>query len=309
MSRIPYDASKESLYNPGNAKDFFNAAWQLDWSDPNILCAEMARLAYVKYQDDLISYLARTGFELHLTLGYEANGTQVFIAKSKPDSPQSSLIIAFRGTEGKDPSDLIADVDLRHKPWTDVHGGRLGRVHRGFAEALVDERNEGNILIPLQQALEPLIGSYTTVLITGHSLGAALAILTAAYFQPLVWAEKIRLFTFGSPLVGDMEFSEQVCDLRHQRWVDCCDIVTRIPPESLNYRHVGNLNYLNRNGERIDDPSSAITVEDYRAATSRYLVDLAWRTGNVPVRDLADHSPINYLSGVSNFRVSPTPDL
>ena len=37
--------------------------------------------------------------------------------------------------------------------------------------------------------------------------------------------------------------------VRHLRWVDNNDIVTRVPPRWLRYRHVGNRMYLDSNGD------------------------------------------------------------
>ncbi|TAN67494.1 MAG: hypothetical protein EPN17_11000 [Methylobacter sp.] len=304
MSRIPYDASKESLYQPGNAKDFFCSDWDLNLSDHNILCAEMARLAYVTQQDALKTYLVQADFELHGTLGYETKGTQVFIAKPRPGSAHSALIVAFRGTEGKDPLDLIADVRFLKTPWKDVNGNKLGQVHQGFAKALLVDNEEGNFLTSIQKILEPLINDYQTLLITGHSLGAALATLTAAYFQPMPWAEKIHLFTFGSPLVGDKEFSDHMGSIKHKRFVNCCDLVTRVP-KWFGYMHSGELNYIDKEGNRsTTNKDNGEISEDRKAARKQYRETYDWWNKDTAVitRDFSDHTPINYLSGITGLR-------
>ena len=46
MYKIPYDASRKSLYHPGDADNFFQFGFAL--TDEKVLCAEMSRLAYVK---------------------------------------------------------------------------------------------------------------------------------------------------------------------------------------------------------------------------------------------------------------------
>jgi len=56
------------------------------------------------------------------------------------------------------------------------------------------------------------------------------------------------LFTYGSPRVGDKRFVNYV-ELDHSRWVNNNDIVTRVPPAWMGYRHAGKEWYLNRNGD------------------------------------------------------------
>src|SRR2546430_3865218 len=45
-------------------------------------------------------------------------------------------------------------------------------------------------------------------------------------------------------------------DVDHGRYVDCCDLVTRVPPEFLGYVHVGALRYIDRNGTVLKDRKS-----------------------------------------------------
>src|SRR5262245_11330792 len=118
---VPYDATRQSLFHPGEAVDFFQHG-PLN-SDAGV-CAEMARLAYVKRQDDLTAFLARAGFAL---VKYaDVAGTQGFVAARGSDA-----VVSFRGTEPDDPTDLVTDARATLTNW---RAG--GRVHVGFAHAL-----------------------------------------------------------------------------------------------------------------------------------------------------------------------------
>lgn len=300
MYKIAFDATRSSLYQPGNAENFF--ALGFDLTDEKTLCAEMARLAYVKEEDRLKTYLGRARFDLHCVLGYESGGTQVFIAKTKPNLDNPVLVITFRGTEGDDPSDLLADANLLKSPWVGASGNPLGKVHTGFADALLKDPGDGNILSLIYAQLNDLNSQFTNILLTGHSLGAALATLTASYLDQTPLAAKIHLYTFGSPLVGDRDFSEQMASVKHERYVNCCDLVTRIPPESLGYLHVGTLHYIDRHGGINKSISENAITEDRLKAAATYVADYSYLQGTVWVRELADHSPINYLSGVAGLR-------
>ena len=77
MDKLAYDSSRKSLYLPGNADDFFQLG---SITSDAALCAEMARLAYVKEESRLKEYLQRANFELSFSSGYGFGGTQMFIA-------------------------------------------------------------------------------------------------------------------------------------------------------------------------------------------------------------------------------------
>jgi hypothetical protein len=91
--------------------------------------------------------------------------------------------------------------------------------------------------------------------------------------------------------------------LSNHRFVDCCDIVARIPPESLlggiTYAHCGLLYYIDRNRVVTESPAGSDIDKDRIIASSEYLVEYAWRNGNLAVRELADHAPINYVTPVA----------
>lgn len=301
MHKIPYDPTRKSLYRPGEAEDFFQ--FDLSITDQNSLSAEMSRLAYVKQKDRLIIYLDRVQFDLHWSIGYETNGTQLFIAKPRPSlGNQLPVVVAFRGTEPDDYTDLLADANVFKTPWMNASGNQSGTVHTGFADALLKDPVNGDILTQLSAQLNRLAEQYPAILLTGHSLGAALATLTASYLNQTPWAKNIRLYTFGSPRVGDSVFSEAMQNIQHERYVDCADLVTRVPGEWLGFIHVGRLNYIDRHGYITHSITEDAIAKDCLIASVTYITKYFLRKGNVLIRKLADHSPINYLSGVGGLR-------
>lgn len=289
---IPYDAKRTSLYKPGEAQDFFKPGTttaQDFLNNEAALCAEMSRLAYVKEESRLVEYLERAGFTKDEAIGYTNNGTQVFIA-CKRDGDNTLAIVVFRGTEGDDPSDLFADAKFLQQAWFDDSENSLGLVHKGFAQALLDN----NILERIKTSLDKT--KPTRILITGHSLGAALATLTASRISA------DHLYTFGSCRVGDAAFAQTMQNVNHTRFVDCCDIVTRLPPEMFNYVHMGSLKYIDRNGKLLSAPFSFTIFVDCWKARSDYEIYYALITDKVLSRDFTDHAPINYVSGVMGLR-------
>ena len=294
MFSIPYNTSKKSLYQPGDATDFFQ--YGLAQLKTNAaLCAEMSRLAYVSDEQNLTQYLKRGGFSLVEAVGYKTNGTQVFIAQQKTEA-HSVAVVAFRGTEPQDPSDIATDARLLKKSWQNFNGKSLGKVHEGFANALLSK----NILKTVIHHLTAL--NAAEILITGHSLGAALATLLLSYLAESPLAEKSFLCTFGSPRVGDNDFAAQVKSAKHARYVNCCDLVTRMPPESFGYVHVGDLHYIDKEGRVHQTIDEEVISQDRQSAFADYLKSHSYRKGTVYIRELADHSPINYVSATSGLR-------
>jgi hypothetical protein len=91
--------------------------------------------------------------------------------------------------------------------------------------------------------------------------------------------------------------------INSRRFVDCCDIVTRVPPEFLSpkikYAHHGVPYYIDRHRLITENPDEVFIGQDRLTAAAEYLFEYAWRIGNVGVRELADHAPINYVTAVA----------
>ncbi len=285
---IDYSPKKDDLYFPCKNAQFFSAgAPQSDAA----LCVELARLAYCRSdtgfafnQAKITNELSRIGFT---SAGFfesqgrpQGRGTHCFLALRED---QQLAIAAFRGTDKDDPTDLADDINALMVPWD-----RGGKVHGGFAGALAEVRAD------LEQALQAI---RCRMLFTGHSLGAALATLLASVRPPAA------LYTFGSPLVGDADFVATLKDVENFRYVDCCDIVARIPPEGLGYRHLGKPYYIAQDRTVTLDPGDDFIKKDRIEAFFEYPFKYeSWKKENVGVRELADHAPVNYVSAVTAAR-------
>ena len=72
--------------------------------------------------------------------------------------------------------------------------------------------------------------------------------------------EPEALFTFGSPRVGCRRYVNYV-KLDHYRWVNNNDVVTRVPPPLVGYRHSGREMYLDQLG-RLRKLNGWLRVKD-----------------------------------------------
>jgi triacylglycerol lipase len=171
---------------------------------------------------------------------FDVEATQCVVA-----ADQRMIIVCFRGTETDRPEDWIVDIDFDL-----VEGPMQGRVHAGFYEALSCVWQMLDEQVRRLQAERP-----RQLWVTGHSLGAALATLAVAR-----WREMKRpvsgLYVFGQPRTGDETFARNF-DFAFRpytfRIVNNLDIVTRTPPRSFGYRHLGSLIYITESGDLTYD--------------------------------------------------------
>ncbi|QEG39458.1 lipase family protein [Roseimaritima ulvae] len=192
-----------------------------------LLFAELAMIAY-NDEDEATRAATAAGFP-DVTL-FDNDGSQAFRFRNQQD-----CIIACRGTEPNEWNDIQADVDAAA-----VLAETAGKVHRGFKKEVDD----------LWPELETALTDNDAPLwFCGHSLGGAMATICAGRcFLSHIASEPSALFTYGSPRVGDNAYVNHV-ELDHYRWVNNNDIVTRVPPAWMGYRHAGQEVYLDSAGK------------------------------------------------------------
>ncbi len=126
----------------------------------------------------------------------------------------------------------------QHKiPYHLMKKGSRIRVHTGFIDAYKSVR------LPLMKFLidEILMYGNKDIIVGGHSLGGALATLCALDLQYKNPDIDIECVTLGSPRVGNWWFYKSYNKRvpKTVRIVHGNDIVTRLPPAWLFYKHVG----------------------------------------------------------------------
>jgi predicted lipase len=249
----------------------------------------MSRLAYCPFErhpaarQRVKDVAAATGFEITDSNLFAVRKAQGFLALAK-----DLAVLAFRGTEVTSTTDVLTDIDALKKSWD-----AGGEVHKGFGDATLE------IWPFVAPALEAAKGR---LLFTGHSLGAALATLTASLYRKLRGNPNVDLYTIGSPRCGDAAFVKTLGGLKAERHVDCCDLVCHLPPPELGFEHYGEFHYIKSGGELMTNPGEDIVKRDQESARDDYLIHESWRIGTVAVRDLADHAPINYVSALMGLR-------
>lgn len=230
-----------------------------------------AELAMISYNDEAEATAAGKILGLPDVTFYDRDGSQAYRFRNDHD-----CVIACRGTEPNEWNDIRADANA-----ASVLAETTGKVHRGF-------KTEVDDLWPMIETA--LLGNDQPLWFCGHSLGGAMATICAGRcFLSHIESNPEQLYTFGSPRVGNKRYINYV-KLDHYRFVNNNDVVTRVPPVFLGYRHCGSEVYLDRNG-KIGRIGHIMKRRDRWHGFLRGL--RRWK-----IDHFADHSVHNYIQAI-----------
>ena len=225
--RNPDPISQRSAAEVDVASKIEGPIARLSTLDRSLLFAEISMLSYL-HDSEAQPVFERVGFSSAHYIDH--HGSQAYVLTSDDD-----VVVVCRGTEPNEWNDVRADANA----FTDL-AETVGRVHRGFKREVDD-------IWPTIERI--LVGEERPVWFSGHSLGGAMAQICAARCKSSeIAANPQEVVTFGSPRVGTKRYV-QSAQIKHLRWVNNNDVVTRVPPQWLRYRHGGIHMYLDRNGK------------------------------------------------------------
>ncbi len=144
----------------------------------------------------------------------------------------NTMTIVFRGTDSK--KEWLSNLAFCKKviPYGNYESDV--RVHGGFITAYKNKL--------VRDRIHSLISDKPCrIIVTGHSRGAALAVLCAVDLQYNFPDKSISVTTYGCPRVGNAAFAKSY----NKRVTDTVrvengnDIVTKVPPAIFGFRHVG----------------------------------------------------------------------
>lgn len=199
------------------------------------------------------------------------------------DEYTGTLFTAFRGS-----SNIQNWIENIQASKISPYNNTEIKVEKGFYKAY------DHIKINLFDNLLILGDKYNTnkLLITGHSLGAAMGTLMTYDILTLFTQYKIQyLITFGSPRVGNEIFVESfnTYPIDSNRITHYYDVVPHIPQEFLGYLHISreiwyneeNNEYKICNDNEEDDTCSNSCAPTHCTSTSDHLYYLNVTMGNV----------------------------
>ncbi|MQU16629.1 lipase family protein [Pseudomonas helleri] len=134
------------------------------------------------------------------------------------------ILIVIRGTIEMS-RDALRDLDAFQVPFEEG----VGTVHRGFYEAAKQAYDFAYKYLEKFYAGQKL-------LICGHSLGGAIALILSEMLRRMPERYDILLYTYGAPRAGDSTFVEAAKPLVHHRMVNHNDPVPSVPAPWMKFK-------------------------------------------------------------------------
>lgn len=312
----------QNLFYPPQQYVYFARAAELPFQNGDTVrkaawAADAAMLAYARYGEkrmtdaELDQNFDRARLKYEKIGGtpadWNAPGTQAVFATCS-----DFALCAFRGTERDDPADFVSDFNimLMHEPDYRPASqdprpplGHLSFITHLFSEPCLVHRGFQLALNQVWEKIHALVTDYrhqhpqSEICFTGHSLGAALAVLAFSRFAD----PDISLYTFGCPRLGDRAFRDRVLSNKARgihRFVNFNDAVTHVPLENFLYRQMPQECYkFSADGDLdTDDSRFHGDVESLRAAVLGLPASIkGGDLDNIPAPpSLVDHSPARY---------------
>eukprot|EP01121_Diplochlamys_sp_Union-15-3_P001362 TRINITY_DN1118_c0_g1_i1.p1 TRINITY_DN1118_c0_g1~~TRINITY_DN1118_c0_g1_i1.p1 ORF type:complete len:296 (-),score=21.78 TRINITY_DN1118_c0_g1_i1:47-934(-) len=225
-------------------------------------------------------------FKIKTVVSSNDTGAYGYVAFSPTNK---TIVVAFRGTDNFI-NDII-DVEF----WTTVDYPSFPNVlvHSGFHQGYLSVQSQ--VRSAVLDILQNDCNTCTTILATGHSLGAALSGLCALDLA-LQFANNteitVRMSNFGMPRVGNSDFAKLFkAKVKGPVWrvVHHNDIVPHLPPQLVEgYHHVSTEVWeYNLNGTlyRIcddsgEDPTCSDQLEPWQFSNADHLVYMTIHQNN-----------------------------
>ena len=155
------------------------------------------------------------------------------------NAKDDEVVLAFRGTNGADFLNWLTNIVYYRVQYADIPNTQ---VHSGFYTAYTA------VSWTTLGALQTLLAKYPTaaLMITGHSLGGALATFAALDIKRSLnlGTRAVHFYTFGSPRTGNQAFTDYVMTLYpnggYNRVTHYTDLIVQIPPRQMGFNHAGN---------------------------------------------------------------------
>lgn len=141
-----------------------------------------------------------------------------------------TIYVVFRGSSSK--LNWMADFEVTKRNY-DTYPECDCKVHHGFYDAT---KNLKDLVINSIKILKEQTG-FSNVIVTGHSLGAAVAQLMGMELSAV--NIKNQIYNFGQPRVGDKKYASFVNSVLEElaRFTHYKDMVPHVPPMEMGYLH------------------------------------------------------------------------
>jgi triacylglycerol lipase len=191
------------------------------------------------------------------------------------------IIVAFRGTQAREIADWKTNLQSTPAP------GPLGLVHGGYLAAV-------ELLWPrITASLQRMREREQSLLLTGHSMGGALAVVAAAKFAADGVIPIAGLYTFGQPTVAEPAFETELAARiggRYFRFIHSVDMVPGIFVDTA-FAAGGQQLFIDRGG-RIHTGNPISRMESTRLLTQVF--------DETRSAEVDDHSIAKYVQALTS---------
>lgn len=197
-----------------------------------------------------------------------------YVIVSKNAEGKQTITVSYHGTRGNNLQEIKHDLQATQTKRTLGTGKKIS-LHSGFNAEFEDSKSDLDEKLKL--ALSKAEGA--KINFTGHSLGGAVATIAALHYctneDSKVTPEAVKLITFGAPRVLQKDsvgiFNETLGDEKAIRIEIANDIIPRVPPETLGYKHVGfqiNIGYV---GHAVVKYNSALETQNTEERNFKFM--------------------------------------
>lgn len=152
------------------------------------------------------------------------------------NAKQNEVVLSFRGTNGGNFKNWLTNLVYYRVQYDSVPDTQ---VHSGFYSAY------SSISYYVIKALTDQLAKHpgARLLVTGHSMGGALALFAALDIVKKLKPSNMELYTFGSPRVGNQAFTDfamRTLPKTYQRVTHYTDMIVQVPTRGMGFNHAGN---------------------------------------------------------------------
>lgn len=218
-----------------------------------------------------------------ITIHNESTRAQGLVAY---DAAKNWIVVAFRGTDNK--LNWQEDFDFWLVPFNNTAcKGKSGasdcKVHQGFYR--VYESVQAQVHVAFLKLWHTYKSRAPTIMVTGHSLGAAmsmLAMVDLVYTFSDVAQTKFSLYNFGEPRVGNPSLAywvtEDLLQTHEQfRVTHKADPIPRVPPMEFDFLHVPHEIWYNNDdaGTNYSQCTDSAVEESLKCSNSQFAIVMA----------------------------------
>ena len=277
----------------------FSISTNTDSGEPQENNYWMARLSRIAYRD-LPGIINETkilwGNPKVLFFENKSTDTQVCILEYENDK----ALVAFRGTEMTKIKDWISDFYFVKKKYRGhrIHGGFLGslesiidipRTAYGYRDAKEIATGQ-KTAVKFGEKIAQYAADNIPILITGHSLGGALAAVAGLYFKLKYGLVAKGIYTYGQPKIcGKPLVDYYYSNVTDKLFINVNDedIVPKVPLAKMGFKHF-TVNYpYDAKGDEITDPDLRKKIQNRVDKGISALTHIKEGVG--------DHNIVNYI--------------